>query len=51
MMTSMTCAERALYYYALRRALSVLVGHAGRCGRGWYHFADGAVIVAAEVVL
>lgn len=47
----MTRAELALYYYAIRRALSVLVRHAGRFGRGWYHFADGEVIVATEIAL
>lgn len=47
----MTRAERKLYYYAISCALSALVGHAGRFGRGWYHFADGEVIVATEVAL
>lgn len=43
--------HRALYYYAIGCALTALVGNAGRRGRGWYHFADGALIVAAEVTL
>ena len=49
--TSLTSLDKKLYHYAIRRALSVLVVHAGRRGRGWYHFADGEVIVAAEVWL
>jgi hypothetical protein len=47
----MTRSEQKLYYYAIGRALSVLVGHAARLGRGWYHFADGEVIVATELAL
>jgi hypothetical protein len=43
--------NRALYDYAISCALSALIGFAGRAGRGWYHFADGELIVAAEVVL
>ena len=46
-----TAAERALYLYAISCALSALVNYAGRYGRGWYHFADGAVIIATEVSL
>ena len=42
---------RALYDYAIYRSLSVLINNAARLGRGWYHFADGEVIVAAELVL
>lgn len=41
----------ALYYYAISCALSALVGHVGRLGRGWYHFADGELIVATEIAL
>lgn len=51
MMPVMTPSERQLYGYAISCALSALVGYAGRFGRGWYHFADGEVIVAAEVTL
>ena len=40
-----------LYYYAVNCALSVLVRHAELFGRGWYHFADGELIVAAQVLL
>jgi hypothetical protein len=47
----MTRAEKKLYYYAISCALSALVGYVGRFGRGWYHFADGEVIVALEVLL
>lgn len=47
----MTRAERQLYGYAISCALSALVGYAGRHGRGWYHFADGEIIVATEVAL
>lgn len=43
--------DRALYDYAVRRALSVLVGYAACRGRGWHHLADGEVIVAAEMEL
>ena len=49
--TTLTSPDRKLYCYAISCALSALVGHAGRRGRGWYHFADGEVIVAAEVWL
>ena len=41
----------ALYDYASSCWLSALVGHVARRGRGWHHFADGEVIVAAEVLL
>jgi len=47
----MTGKERRLYRYAISCALSALVGYAGQFGRGWYHFADGEVIVASEVAL
>jgi hypothetical protein len=47
----MTRAETSLYYYAISCALTALVNYAGRFGRGWYHFADGALIVATEVSL
>ena len=50
-MMALHSSHSALYYYAISCALSALVGHAGRRGRGWYHFADGALIVASEVVL
>lgn len=43
--------DMELYYYAISCAISALVDNASRCGRGWYHFADGALIVAAEVAL
>lgn len=46
-----TATEHALYLYAISCALSALVGYAGRFGRGWYHFANGALIVATEVAL
>lgn len=49
--SSMSRSDKALYYYAISCALSALVGHAGRFGRGWYHFADGEVLVASEVSL
>jgi hypothetical protein len=49
--TTLTSPDRKLYRYAISCALSALVGHAGRWGRGWYHFADGEMIVAAEVLL
>lgn len=48
---SLSRLERKLYYYAITCALSVLVDHAGRHGRGWYHFTDGEQIVAAEILL
>jgi len=51
MITLLSSHHRALYYYAIGCALSALVDHAGRRGRGWYHFADGALIVVAEVAL
>ena len=44
-------ALRELYYYAISRALSALVSNAERYGRGWYHFADGELIVAVAVAL
>lgn len=47
----MTRSEHALYLYAISCALSALVGYAGTYGRGWYHFADGCVIIATDVVL
>jgi hypothetical protein len=50
-MTQISRAEMKLYYYAISCALSALVDHAGRHGRGWYHFADGEVIIASEVKL
>jgi hypothetical protein len=31
--------------------LSVLVRNAGWFGRGWYHLADGELIVAVEIAL
>ena len=39
-----------LYYYAVSCALSALVRHAGLFGRGWYHFANGELIVAAQLL-
>jgi len=49
----MLCSSRNrdLYDYAIYHALSALIGNAERRGCGWYHFADGEIIVAAEVVL
>lgn len=47
----MTSAEKRLYLYAISCALHALVDHVGRFGRGWYHFADGELIVATEVAL
>jgi hypothetical protein len=38
-----------LYLYAIDRVWTVLVARAALLGRGWYHFADGEVIVAAAV--
>jgi len=38
-------------HYAISCALRVLVDYAGSRGRGWYHFADGTPIVAAEITL
>ena len=46
-----TSIEKKLYYYAISCALSALVRHAGQYGRGWYHYAEGAQIVATEVIL
>lgn len=46
-----TATEHELYLYAMSCALYTLVNHAGRFGRGWYHFADGAVIISTEVAL
>jgi len=46
-----SCRDRALYAYAISCALSALIGHAKRFGRGWYHFADGEVIIGAEAAL
>jgi hypothetical protein len=46
-----THEDRKLYFYAISCAFSVLVRHAGEQGRGWCHFADGEVIIAAEVRL
>lgn len=43
--------NRDLYEYAISCALSVLIRYATLFGRGWYHFADGEIIVAAEVAL
>lgn len=43
--------DEKLYAYAISCALSALIGFAARRGRGWYHLADGEVIVAAEVAL
>ena len=43
--------DEKLYAYAISRALSALIDHSIRYGRGWYHLADGEVIVAAEVTL
>lgn len=50
-MTKITSSEMKLYYYAISCALSALVDHAGRFGRGWYHFSDGEVIIASQVKL
>ena len=50
-MTQITRNDMKLYHYAISCALSALVGHAGRLGRGWYHFADGEVVIASEVSL
>lgn len=47
----MSSLEMHLYYYAISCALSALVDYAGRLGRGWYHFADGELIVVAEIAL
>lgn len=46
-----TSAERALVNYALSCALFALMSYAGRFGRGWYHVADGVVIIATDVAL
>ncbi len=46
-----TRRDMKLYAYAIGCALSALIGYAVSCGRGWYHFADGEVIIAAEVAL
>lgn len=40
-----------LYYYAVSCALSALIRYAESRGRGWYHFADGALIAGAEILL
>jgi len=48
---SFTSTDKKLYLYAISCALSALVGHASHRGRGWYHFAGGELIVAAEVRL
>jgi hypothetical protein len=47
----LTAVEHTLYLYAISCALSALVNYAGQYGRGWYHFADGAVIIATEISL
>ena len=39
-----------LYYYAISCALEALVRNAELLGRGWYHFADGELIVAAQLL-
>lgn len=39
-----------LYYYAVSCALSALVRHAELLGRGWYHFVDGELIAAAQLL-
>jgi hypothetical protein len=51
MRSTLNRKEHKLYYYAISCALSALVNYAGRYGRGWYHFADGEVIIATEVAL
>lgn len=43
--------DYALYDYAIHCSLSVLVRYVESRGRGWYHFSDGELIVAAELVL
>lgn len=48
-MDDWTPEERALCEQAMRIWLTTLVDEASWHGRGWYHFADGEVIVAAIV--
>lgn len=43
--------DLALYHYASYCALGALVRHATRCGRGWYHFVGGELMVVTEVAL
>lgn len=43
--------DLALYHYAVHCALAALVRYAAFRGRGWYHFVDGAPIVASEIAL
>jgi len=50
-LTGLAFADLDLYYYAIGCAMSVLIGNAARNGRGWYHFADGEWIIAAEIWL
>lgn len=50
-MIEFSTRDRALYGYAISCALSALIRYGASYGRGWYHFADGEIIVAAEVAL
>ena len=43
--------DRALYEHAITHAIAALIGHVEISGRGWYHLADGELIVAVELVL
>ena len=47
----MSSSDFERYYFATSCAMSVLVGHAARFGRGWYHLSDGELIVGVEIVL
>ena len=50
-MFTMSARDQALYWYAARCALSALVSHSARFGRGWYLLAGGDRFVASEVSL
>lgn len=43
--------DLALYRYAMYCGLDTLVRHVAYHGRGWYHFIEGDLVVALEVVL
>lgn len=40
--------DRALYAHAIKHAFSVLTGYALQRGHGWYHLADGELIIITE---
>ena len=50
MNAALEAIDEDLYYYALNCALSTLVRRAELLGRGWYHFVNGELIIAAQLL-